>query len=60
MLPAGPQLDPTVWAACINAQLQRPPSRQKPPPEALHLWSPDQHRNQLAAQQQVRGGEDGC
>lgn len=28
-------------------QLERPPSRQKPPPEALHLWSPEESRNTL-------------
>lgn len=36
------ELDPSVWAANIAMQLQRPPSRQKPPPEALHLWAPEQ------------------
>lgn len=38
----GPNLDPTVWAALITEQLQRPPSRQKPPPEALHLFPQQQ------------------
>lgn len=33
------ELDVSVWQNNINAQLRRPPSRQKPPPEALHLWS---------------------
>eukprot|EP00798_Chlamydomonas_sp_ICE-L_P021518 gene21518-28503_t len=33
-------LDPSVWESVISVQLQqRPPSRQKPPNQALHLWS---------------------
>lgn len=43
------ELDPSVWQANIAMQLQRPPSRQKPPPEALHLWTPEQQINMLAA-----------
>lgn len=31
-------LDPSVWT---RQALERPPSRQKPPPEALHLFSSD-------------------
>ncbi len=34
----------------IALQLNRPPSRQKPPPEALHLWAPGEH---------LQGGLDG-
>lgn len=35
-------ISPTL-RTCAPAplQLERPPSRQKPPPEALHLWAPD-------------------
>lgn len=36
----GTPIDPSVWHDYINVQLERPPSRQRPPPEALHLWSP--------------------
>jgi hypothetical protein len=36
--PGEPVLDPTVWT---KQAMQRPPSRQKPPPEALHLFSQD-------------------
>lgn len=36
------ELDASVWEATIAIQLQRPPSRQKPPPEALHLWTTEQ------------------
>ncbi|KXZ44380.1 hypothetical protein GPECTOR_68g351 [Gonium pectorale] len=42
------ELDPSVWEANIAMQLQRPPSRQKPPPEALHLWTPEQQMSMLA------------
>ncbi|GIL67028.1 hypothetical protein Vafri_20412 [Volvox africanus] len=42
------ELDPSVWQANIAMQLQRPPSRQKPPPEALHLWTPEQQMGMLA------------
>ncbi|EFJ46837.1 hypothetical protein VOLCADRAFT_118034 [Volvox carteri f. nagariensis] len=43
------ELDPSVWQANIAMQLQRPPSRQKPPPEALHLWTPEQQMGMLAS-----------
>ncbi|GFR50849.1 hypothetical protein Agub_g13123 [Astrephomene gubernaculifera] len=43
------ELDPSVWQANIAMQLQRPPSRQKPPPEALHLWTPEQQMSMLAS-----------
>ncbi|KAG1673208.1 hypothetical protein FOA52_013088 [Chlamydomonas sp. UWO 241] len=37
---ASGELDASVWERGIAAQLEcRPPSRQKPPPEALHLWA---------------------
>lgn len=36
MSPNEPVLDETVWT---KQALKRPPSRQKPPPEALHLFS---------------------
>jgi len=38
------ELDPSVWENCIAVQLERPPSRQKPPPEALHLWAPGDNK----------------
>jgi hypothetical protein len=38
MSPGEPVLDATVWT---RQAMQRPPSRQKPPPEALHLFSSD-------------------
>eukprot|EP00803_Ostreobium_quekettii_P010726 evm.model.scf_881EXC.7 EVM.evm.TU.scf_881EXC.7 scf_881EXC:48091-53281(-) len=37
-LRADADMDPSVWDG--QACTQRPPSRQKPPPEALHLFSP--------------------
>ncbi|GAX73900.1 hypothetical protein CEUSTIGMA_g1350.t1 [Chlamydomonas eustigma] len=36
----GSELDASVWQNTIAVQLERPPSRQKPPAEALHLWAP--------------------
>mmetsp|Transcript_13415 Transcript_13415/g.35925 ORF Transcript_13415/g.35925 Transcript_13415/m.35925 type:complete len:906 (-) Transcript_13415:486-3203(-) len=43
----GPAPDFSVWQGSIAQQLERPPSRQKPPPEALHLWSPEESRSTL-------------
>ncbi|KAF5843356.1 hypothetical protein DUNSADRAFT_17934, partial [Dunaliella salina] len=43
----GPAPDFSVWQGFIAQQLERPPSRQKPPPEALHLWSPEEPRSTL-------------
>jgi hypothetical protein len=51
---AGLEIDPSVWKNKINVQLERPPSRQKPPPEALHLWPAD--RQMLGAGMGVGGG----
>ncbi|GMH43280.1 hypothetical protein BSKO_11202 [Bryopsis sp. KO-2023] len=38
-----PNLDPSAWQPALDAK--RPPSRQKPPPEALHLFSPQSFVN---------------
>jgi hypothetical protein len=51
---SGLEIDPSVWKNKINVQLERPPSRQKPPPEALHLWPAD--RQMLGAGMGVGGG----
>jgi hypothetical protein len=37
------ELDSSVWSGEIAQQLQRPPSRQRPPPEALHLFCHASH-----------------